>query len=90
MSFLMNEQDRLDGKKICECAGNTIPLPELYATIDSTNIRAKELAAIGALKGSAVLADAQDASLGEFGGIEMNDSDCLLFHSSFILQFPLL
>ena len=67
MSFLTDEQDRLDGKKICEYAGNTIPLPELYATIDSTNIRAKELAAIGALKGSAVLADAQTAGHGRYG-----------------------
>jgi hypothetical protein len=32
-----------------------------------------------------VLPDAQDASLRQFWGVEMNNCDCLLFHNSVML-----
>jgi hypothetical protein len=32
-----------------------------------------------------LLPDAQDASLCQFGRVEMNDCDCLLFHNSVML-----
>ncbi|MBR6795516.1 MAG: biotin--[Clostridia bacterium] len=66
MSFLDSE-DRLNGRQIQRSAGCAIPMPELHTCIDSTNIRAKLLAADGAEEGSAVLADAQTAGHGRYG-----------------------
>ena len=69
MSFLKNSEDFLIGEKIRLFAGGDIPLPEIYSSIDSTNIRAKVLAAEGAREGSAVLSDMQTAGHGRYGAL---------------------
>ena len=67
MSFLFDRQDAPNEALIREYAGGKIPMPELYETIDSTNLRAKLLAKEGASEGKSVFALAQTAGHGRYG-----------------------
>lgn len=90
--FFSHAEDRLDGGQIQKYASKKIPLPELHACIDSTNIRAKEWACQGARQGSAVLADMQTSGHGRYGRPFFSGAGQGLYMSVILrpkLDFPL-
>ncbi len=61
------KEDSLSASAVLSFTNVSIPCPEIYEVIDSTNNRAKVLAEAGAANGTAVIAERQTAGRGRLG-----------------------